>query len=102
MSRWNSSIDLKGKEVNGVYQKDPLEDKIRFDRALIISFVGSKKTFMEQMDGKTSLSSNATYFSALGENKPKLLLVSHSNVYTRYFQICCLDIFLLGQMIMKQ
>jgi hypothetical protein len=39
---------FKGKEVNGVYQKDPLEDKIRFDRALIISFVSQVKTFMEQ------------------------------------------------------
>jgi hypothetical protein len=38
-------LDLKGKEVNGVYQKGLLEDKkkIRFDRAHYCSWWSSKK-----------------------------------------------------------
>jgi sucrose phosphorylase len=71
---------------------------------LIIARGGQVKTFMEQMGKKTSYYQvNATYFSALGENKPKLLLVRAIQMFIPgILQICCLDIFLLGQMIMKQ
>jgi sucrose phosphorylase len=50
---------------------------------------------MEQMGKKhLTIQLNATYFSALGENKPKLLLVRAIQMFIPgILQICCLDIF---------
>ena len=69
-------LDLKGKEVNGNYQKGLLEDAdIEEMMALIISRGGRVKNLYDSDGNKLSYYQvNATFFSALGENEDKLLL----------------------------
>jgi sucrose phosphorylase len=61
----------------------------------LIAIGGPSKKNLYGADGKKTsyYQVNATYFSALGENKPKLLLVRAIQMFIPgILQICCLDI----------
>ena len=89
-------LDLKGKEVNGVYQKGLLEDvEIEELMNLIIERGGLVKN-LYGADGKkiSYYQVNATYFSALGESENKLLLARAIQLFMPGIpQIWYLDIF---------
>lgn len=89
-------LDLKGKEVNGAYQKGLLEDnEIEELMHLIIERGGLVKN-LYGADGKkiSYYQVNATYFSALGENENKLLLARAIQLFMPGIpQIWYLDIF---------
>ncbi len=89
-------LDLKGKEVNGVYQKGLLEDnEIEELMQLIIDRGGLVKN-LYGADGKkiSYYQVNATYFSALGEDEQKLLLARAIQLFMPGIpQIWYLDIF---------
>jgi sucrose phosphorylase len=89
-------LDLKGKEVDGVYQKGLLEDtEIEELMHLIIERGGLVKN-LYGADGKkiSYYQVNATYFSALGENEQKLALARAIQLFMPGIpQIWYLDIF---------
>ena len=89
-------LDLKGKEVNGVYQKGLLEDtEIEELMNLIIERGGLVKN-LYGADGKkiSYYQVNATYFSALGESEQKLNLARAIQLFMPGIpQIWYLDIF---------
>lgn len=89
-------LDLKGKEVNGVYQNGLLEDnEIEELMNLIIERGGLVKN-LYGADGKkiSYYQVNATYFSALGENEQKLALARAIQLFMPGIpQIWYLDIF---------
>ena len=69
-------LDLKGKEVNGVYNKGLLEDhEIDAIMTVILERGGRVKNLYDASGNKISYYQvNATFFSALGENEQKMLL----------------------------
>ena len=69
-------LDLKGKEVNGVYNKGLLEDaEIEKIMTTIMERGGRVKNLYDPSGNKISYYQiNATFFSALGEDEEKLLL----------------------------
>lgn len=89
-------LDLKGKEVNGVYNKGLLEDEdIESLMNLIIDRGGRVKNLFGA-DGKkiSYYQVNATFFSALGEDEQKLLLARAIQLFMPGIpQVWYLDIF---------
>ena len=89
-------LDLKGKEVDGVYQNGLLEDtEIEELMHLIIERGGLVKN-LYGADGKkiSYYQVNATYFSALGESEQKLVLARAIQLFMPGIpQIWYLDIF---------
>ncbi len=89
-------LDLKGKEVNGVYQKGLLEDDEILEMMDLIIERGGQVKNLYGADGKkiSYYQVNATYFSALGENEQKLLLARAIQLFMPGIpQIWYLDIF---------
>ena len=89
-------LDLKGKEVNGIYQKGLLEDAEIDDIIQLILERGGRVKNLYGTDGKkiSYYQVNATYFSALGENEQKLLLARAIQLFMPGIpQIWYLDIF---------
>jgi sucrose phosphorylase len=89
-------LDLKGKEVNGVYQKGLLEDEEISDLMELIIERGGQVKNLYGADGKkiSYYQVNATYFSALGEDEQKLLLARAIQMFMPGIpQIWYLDIF---------
>ena len=89
-------LDLKGKEVNGVYQKGLLEDDEILEVMDLIIERGGQVKNLYGADGKkiSYYQVNATYFSALGENEQKLLLARAIQMFMPGIpQIWYLDIF---------
>ena len=89
-------MDLKGKEVNGMYQKGLLEDaEIEEMMALILERGGRVKNLYGADGQKIGYYQvNATYFSALGESEQKLLLARAIQLFMPGIpQIWYLDIF---------
>ncbi len=89
-------LDLKGKEVNGVYQKGLLEDEEIIEMMDLIIERGGQVKNLYGADGKkiSYYQVNATYFSALGENEQKLLLARAIQMFMPGMpQIWYLDIF---------
>jgi sucrose phosphorylase len=89
-------IDLKGKEVNGVYQKGLLEDAEIEDIINLILERGGRVKNLYGSDGKkiSYYQVNATYFSALGENEQKLLFARAIQLFMPGIpQIWYLDLF---------
>ncbi len=89
-------LDLKGKEVNGIYQKGLLEDDEIIEIMDLIIERGGKVKNLYGADGKkiSYYQVNATYFSALGENEQKLLLARAIQLFMPGIpQIWYLDIF---------
>ncbi|MDD5150543.1 MAG: glycosidase [Flavobacterium sp.] len=89
-------LDLKGKEVNGVYQKGLLKDEEIIEMMDLIIERGGQVKNLYGADGKkiSYYQVNATYFSALGENEQKLLLARAIQMFMPGIpQIWYLDIF---------
>ena len=89
-------LDLKGKEVNGVYQKGLLEDHEIEDLMNLIIERGGLVKNLYGADGKkiSYYQVNATYFSALGESEQKLALARAIQLFMPGIpQIWYLDIF---------
>ncbi|WP_411893454.1 glycosidase [Winogradskyella sp. A2] len=89
-------LDLKGKEVNGSYNKGLLEDfEIESLMHLIIQRGGKVKNLYGPDGKKVSYYQvNATYFSALGEDSRKMLLARAIQLFMPGIpQIWYLDIF---------
>ncbi|MEN9875062.1 MAG: hypothetical protein RLZZ529_59 [Bacteroidota bacterium] len=89
-------LDLKGKEVNGVYQKGLLEDTEIEDLMNLIIERGGLVKNLYGADGKkiSYYQVNATYFSALGESEQKLALARAIQLFMPGIpQIWYLDIF---------
>lgn len=89
-------LDLKGKEVNGSYNKGLLEDKqIESVMNTIINRGGRVKNLYDPSGKKISYYQvNATFFSALGENEKKLLLARAIQMFMPGIpQVWYLDIF---------
>jgi sucrose phosphorylase len=89
-------IDLKGKEVNGHYNKGLLEDaEIEKIMTTIIERGGRVKNLYDPSGNKISYYQiNATFFSALGEDEQKLLLARAIQMFMPGIpQIWYLDIF---------
>ncbi|EIA07761.1 hypothetical protein [Flavobacterium frigoris] len=89
-------LDLKGKEVNGLYQKGLLEDAEISDLMELIISRGGQVKNLYGADGKkiSYYQVNATYFSALGESEQKLLLARAIQLFMPGIpQIWYLDIF---------
>ena len=89
-------LDLKGKEVNGVYNKGLLEDaEIESIMNTIMERGGRVKNLYDPSGNKISYYQiNATFFSALGENEQKLLLARVIQMFMPGIpQIWYLDIF---------
>jgi sucrose phosphorylase len=89
-------LDLKGKTVDGQYQKGLLDDdQIEEIMELILSRGGRVKN-LYGADGKkiSYYQANATYFSALGESEQKLLLARAIQLFMPGIpQIWYLDLF---------
>jgi sucrose phosphorylase len=68
-------LDLKGKEIDGVYQKGLLDDGEIEDLMTLILERGGRVKNLYGADGRkiSYYQVNATYFSALGESEQKLL-----------------------------
>jgi sucrose phosphorylase len=89
-------LDLKGKEVNGVYNKGLLEDnEIETIMSTIMERGGRVKNLYGPSGKKISYYQvNATFFSALGEDKQKLLLARAIQMFLPGIpQVWYLDIF---------
>ena len=89
-------LDLKGKEVNGVYNKGLLEDnEIETIMSTIMERGGRVKNLYGPSGKKISYYQvNATFFSALGENEQKLLLARAIQMFMPGIpQVWYLDIF---------
>ena len=89
-------LDLKGKEVNGVYHKGLLEDADIDELIDLILERGGRVKNLYGSDGKkvSYYQVNATYFSALGESEQKLLLARAIQLFMPGIpQIWYLDIF---------
>lgn len=89
-------LDLKGKEVNGIYQKGLLEDNEIEDLMNLIIERGGLVKNLYGADGKkiSYYQVNATYFSALGESEQKLALARAIQLFMPGIpQIWYLDIF---------
>lgn len=89
-------LDLKGKEVNGLYNKGLLEDEeIEAIMTKIIDRGGRVKNLYDATGKKVSYYQvNATFFSALGEDEQKLLLARAIQLFMPGIpQIWYLDIF---------
>lgn len=89
-------LDLKGKEVNGSYNKGLLEDKqIESVMNTIINRGGRVKNLYDPSGKKISYYQvNATFFSALGKNEKKLLLARAIQMFMPGIpQVWYLDIF---------
>ena len=89
-------LDLKGKEVNGVYNKGLLEDaEIESIMNTIMERGGRVKNLYDPSGNKISYYQiNATFFSALGEDEQKLLLARVIQMFMPGIpQIWYLDIF---------
>jgi sucrose phosphorylase len=89
-------LDLKGKEINGVYHKGLLEDSDIDDIINLILDRGGKVKNLYGSDGKkiSYYQVNATYFSALGENEQKLLFARAIQMFMPGTpQVWYLDIF---------
>ena len=89
-------LDLKGKEVNGVYNKGLLEDaEIEHIMTTIMERGGRVKNLYDPSGNKISYYQiNATFFSALGEDEEKLLLARAIQMFMPGIpQVWYLDIF---------
>lgn len=89
-------LDLKGKEVNGVYNKGLLEDaEIEGIMNKIMERGGRVKNLYDPSGKKISYYQvNATFFSALGEDEKKLLLARAIQMFMPGIpQIWYLDVF---------
>jgi sucrose phosphorylase len=89
-------LDLKGKEVNGVYNKGLLEDvEIESIMNKIMERGGRVKNLYDPSGKKISYYQiNATFFSALGEDGKKLLLARAIQMFMPGIpQIWYLDVF---------
>lgn len=89
-------LDLKGKEVNGVYNKGLLEDaEIESIMNTIMERGGRVKNLYDPSGNKISYYQiNATFFSALGEDEQKLLLARAIQMFVPGIpQVWYLDIF---------
>ncbi len=89
-------LDLKGKEVNGLYNKGLLEDEeIDSIMTKIMDRGGRVKNLYDAAGKKVSYYQvNATFFSALGEDEQKLLLARAVQLFMPGIpQIWYLDIF---------
>lgn len=89
-------LDLKGKEVNGVYNKGLLEDnEIENIMTKIMERGGRVKNLYDPAGNKISYYQiNATFFSALGEDEQSLLLARAIQLFMPGIpQIWYLDIF---------
>ncbi len=89
-------LDLKGKEVNGKYNKGLLEDiEIETIMNTIMERGGRVKNLYDSSGKKISYYQvNATFFSALGENEQKLLLARAIQMFMPGIpQVWYLDIF---------
>lgn len=89
-------LDLKGKEVNGTYNKGLLEDnEIEAIMNKIMERGGRVKNLYDPSGNKISYYQvNATFFSALGESEQKLLLARAIQMFMPGIpQVWYLDIF---------
>lgn len=89
-------LDLKGKEVNGVYNKGLLEDdEIEAIMNTIMERGGRVKNLYDPSGNKISYYQvNATFFSALGEDEQKLLFARAIQMFMPGIpQVWYLDIF---------
>ena len=89
-------LDLKGKKVDGVYNKGLLEDEEIEDIMNTIMERGGRVKNLYDPSGKkiSYYQVNATFFSALGENEQKLLLARAIQLFMPGIpQIWYLDIF---------
>ena len=89
-------LDLKGKEVDGVYQKGLLAEEEIEELITLILARGGRVKNLYGPDGKkiSYYQVNATYFSALGENEQKLLLARAIQLFMPGIpQIWYLDLF---------
>ena len=89
-------LDLKGKEVNGIYNKGLLEDtEIEKIMNTIMERGGRVKNLYDPSGNKISYYQiNATFFSALGEDEQKLLLARAIQMFMPGIpQVWYLDIF---------
>jgi sucrose phosphorylase len=89
-------LDLKGKKVNGVYNKGLLEDpEIESIMNTIIERGGRVKNLYDPSGNKISYYQiNATFFSAIGEDEQKLLLARAIQMFMPGIpQVWYLDIF---------
>jgi sucrose phosphorylase len=89
-------LDLKGKEVNGVYNKGLLADvEIEKIMTIIMERGGRIKNLYDASGNKISYYQiNATFFSALGEEEQKMLLARAIQLFMPGIpQIWYLDIF---------
>ena len=89
-------LDLKGKEVNGLYNKGLLEDiEIEVIMNKIIERGGRVKNLYDPSGNKISYYQvNATFFSALGEDNQKLLLARAIQMFMPGIpQVWYLDVF---------
>ena len=89
-------LDLKGKEVNGNYNKGLLEDaEIESIMNTVIERGGRVKNLYDPAGNKISYYQvNATFFSALGEDEQKLLLARAIQMFMPGIpQIWYLDLF---------
>lgn len=89
-------LDLKGKEVNGIYQKGLLEDEEIEEIIALILVRGGRVKNLYGADGKkiSYYQVNATYYSALGESEQKLLLARAIQLFMPGIpQIWYLDLF---------
>lgn len=89
-------LDIKGKEVNGIYKKGLISDEeIELLMNLVISRGGKVKNLYDA-DGKkiSYYQVNATYFSALGEDNNKMLLARAIQLFMPGIpQVWYLDVF---------
>jgi len=89
-------LDLKGKEVNGIYNEGLLEDCEIEDVMKIITERGGRIKNLYNPSGKkiSYYQVNATFFSALGEDDKKLLLARAIQMFMPGIpQVWYLDIF---------
>jgi sucrose phosphorylase len=89
-------LDLKGKEINGVYNKGLLEDiEIEAIMNKIMERGGRVKNLYDPSGNKISYYQiNATFFSALGEDEQKLLLARAIQLFMPGIpQVWYLDLF---------
>ena len=89
-------LDLKGKEINGIYNKGLLEDQeIEAIMNKIMERGGRVKNLYDPSGKKVSYYQvNATFFSALGEDEQKLLLARAIQMFMPGIpQVWYLDLF---------